>query len=318
MRLLADGEFHSGETLAHALGASRASVSNALRDVEQSGIELYRVRGHGYRLPAPVVWLEADRIRNAAGKDLCEFDLEVIECVDSTNTRLLAKAEAGAQSGATVVAELQTQGRGRRGRAWHAGLGSALTFSLLWRFDRGAAALSGLSLAVGVALARALAAHDVATELKWPNDVLWQGRKLAGILIEMRGDMPGPSAAVIGVGLNVRLSGADHARIGQAATDLASAGARTLDRNVLLATALVELHGALELFAARGFGEFSREWQSRNAHRDKMVTMIQADGARECGTVEGVAADGALLLKSGGGVKRYVSGELTLRGAPAR
>ena len=318
LRLLADGDFHSGVALARALAVSRASVSNALRGVERFGVELYRIHGRGYRSVTPLVWLERERLSNALGGAERAFDVELLDCVDSTSTRLLAKADAGAASGSVVAAELQTAGRGRLGRSWHAALGSALTFSLLWRFQQGAASLSGLSLAVGVALARALAAHGVDAQLKWPNDVLWRGRKLAGILIEMRGDALGPSAAVIGVGLNVRLGAGDRARIGQPAADLADAGADTLDRNRLLAGLLLELRATLETFAARGFPAFAQEWQRRNAHRDKTVTLIQPGGAREHGRVEGVAADGALLLKLRSGVKRYVSGELSLRATDAR
>src|SRR6185503_9281051 len=133
--------------------------------------------------------------------------LEVVDTASSTNSLLLARAAAGADSGTVIAAEWQSAGRGRAGRAWLAGIGGALVFSVLRRFAQGAGVLSGLSLAVGVAVVRGLhAILGCRAGLKWPNDIVWEGKKVGGILIELSGDMLGPSTAVIGIGLNVRLS----------------------------------------------------------------------------------------------------------------
>ncbi len=312
--LLADGEFHSGEALARRLAVSRASVWNAVRALETMQLEVYKVHGRGYRLAQPVSLLDRMRIEQHLGTNAGRFTLDIRDAVDSTNTLLLECAARGASSGTVLAAEWQGGGRGRLGRPWHAGLGGALTFSLLWRFAQGATALSGLSLAVGVALARALedgGARGVA--LKWPNDVLWRNGKLAGILTELQGDALGPTAAVIGVGLNVRLSDATRARIGQAAADLETACGTAPDRNALLACLLVELARVLDAFARQGFAPLRAEWQRLHAHQGRRVTLLLPGGAHQRGRACGVAEDGAFLLETQAGVKRYHSGEISLR-----
>ncbi|MGH8757596.1 MAG: HTH domain-containing protein, partial [Burkholderiales bacterium] len=137
LRLLADGEFHSGEVLAHKLNISRATIWNALKVVDEAGLALYKIRGRGYRLAEPMQWLDRTKIASALGAQANRFNLELIDCADSTNTLLMQKAAMGAVHGSVIAAELQTHGRGRRGRSWHSNLGGALTFSLLWRFNQG-------------------------------------------------------------------------------------------------------------------------------------------------------------------------------------
>jgi len=313
---LVDGEFHSGETLARSLEVSRASVWNAIRDLEATGIEVYKVHGRGYRLSFPVTLLDRAAVERHLGTNAGRFALDIRHEVPSTNTLLLERAADGASSGTVLAAEWQAGGRGRLGRAWHAGVGEALTFSLLWRFTRGAGALSGLSLAVGVALARALAAAGAGgVALKWPNDIVRDDAKLAGILTELAGDALGPTAAVIGIGLNVRLSEATRARIGQPATDLESACGAVPDRNRLLAAVLVELGRVLDAFAKDGFAPLRAEWQRCHAHQGKRVALLMPDGTEQSGHARGVAEDGSFLLETRAGVKRYHSGEVTLRPA---
>lgn len=314
LKSLADGEFHSGEALGRALGMSRASVWNAMRELGATGLEIYRVRGRGYRLPRPLSLLDRAQVERHLGHHAGRYTLEIADSVGSTNTLLMQRAQAGAPGATVIAAEWQSGGRGRQGRAWHAGIGGALTFSLLWRFAQGASSLAGLSLAVGVALARALEKLGVAgASLKWPNDVVWRGKKLAGILIEWQGDALGPSFAVIGIGVNVRLSDAARSRIDQEVTDLESACGRTLDRNEVFALLLEELCGVLETFAAEGFAPLRGEWQNRHTHQDRAVTVILSDMRRESGVARGVAEDGALLVETPAGVRRYHAGEISLR-----
>ena len=312
LKLLTDGEFHSGEALAQALEVSRASVWQAVDELAAAGLELYRVRGRGYRLREPLSLLDRGQIERRLGPLAGRFALEIVESVESTNTLLMQRAPAGASQATVIAAEWQSGGRGRHGRPWHAGIGGALTFSLLWRFAQGAGSLAGLSLALGIALARALDKLGVAgAGLKWPNDVVWRGRKLAGILIEMQGDALGPGLAVIGIGLNVRLSDAVRTRIDQEATDLETACGRLLDRNEVLALLLAELWNVLEAFAREGFAPLRSEWERRHAHRDRRVTVILPDARRESGVARGVAEDGALLVETRAGVRRYHSGEIS-------
>jgi BirA family biotin operon repressor/biotin-[acetyl-CoA-carboxylase] ligase len=314
LRMLADGRFHSGEAIARSAGMSRGSVWLAVRELERAGLEIYKVRGRGYRLPQPVSVLERAAIVRHLGCVAPQFSLELADSVDSTNTLLMRRAGAGAAHATVIVAEYQSDGRGRMGRAWHAGIGGGLMFSLLWRFEQGAGALAGLSLATGVALARAFERLGVAgAVLKWPNDVIWEDAKLAGILIEMQGDALGPSFAVIGVGINVRLTEAVRRRVERPVADLESACGRALDRNEVLALVLGALRGVVEDFSRAGFAPLREEWQRRHAHQDRMVTLALADGSVRHGIARGVAEDGALLVEAEHAVRRYHAGEVSLR-----
>jgi BirA family biotin operon repressor/biotin-[acetyl-CoA-carboxylase] ligase len=314
LKRLADGEFHSGEALARSLEVSRASVWHAVRELDAAGLEIYKVHGRGYRLERPLTLLDRAAVDRGLGELAGRFSLDIRGEVESTNTALLARAAGGAPAGTVLAAEWQPGGRGRLGRAWHAGVGEALTFSLLWRFARGAGALSGLSLAVGTALARSLEAEGAGTiGLKWPNDILWQDQKLAGILIELTGDALGPTAAVIGVGVNVRLSDATRARIGQPAADLETACGAAPDRNRLLARMLAEIAATLDKFARDGFAPLRAEWERRHAHQGRRVTLTFPDGSHQAGRAGGVAEDGSFLLETRAGTKRYHSGEISLR-----
>jgi BirA family biotin operon repressor/biotin-[acetyl-CoA-carboxylase] ligase len=313
LRLLGDGELHSAASLARALGCSHAALSSALRKVQRLRAAAVQVESRSYRLAVPIDWLEVSRIRSHLGAHGAHLDVRVVDIMDSTNTVLLEQALAGAPSGIALFAELQTAGRGRRGRSWHAGLGSGLTFSLLWRFEQGPGALSGLSLAVGVALVRALRAVGVEqARLKWPNDVLWDHRKLAGVLIEVQGEILGPSAAVIGWGINVCLDEATREQVDQAVTDVVAAGGPA-DRNRLAGVVLAHLSEVLDAFARCGFAGLRTEWESYHVLAGKGVALTLADGTRERGVVAGVADDGALLVQRPDGLRRFYSGEVSLR-----
>jgi BirA family biotin operon repressor/biotin-[acetyl-CoA-carboxylase] ligase len=252
---------------------------------------------------------------NAIGEQSTAFKLELHDYIASTNSYLMQKIGTQAMHATCVAAQLQTQGRGRRGRTWHAGLGGSLTFSLLWRFQCGAAALSGLSLAVGIALMRTLHSTGVTSaQLKWPNDVLINREKLAGILIELHGDMDGPSTAVIGIGINLNLSTNIKQQIDQPVTDLNSASALKIDPNILLGTLLNHLAAVLRDFEQRGFANLRDEWTEYHAYHLQQVRMLMPDGSETVGVVQGIAEDGTLLVETSNGLQRFVSGEISLRG----
>lgn len=314
LRLLANGEFHSGSQLAQHLGISRASVSNALHQAENYGLQLYRVRGRGYCLSNPPQWLDAKLVTHHLGQQARQFTIEILDCASSSNTLLLQRATQGAPSGSVLAVEWQSSGRGRLGRTWHSGLGNALTFSLLWRFERGLSALSGLSLAVGVALLRVLSALGISgAQLKWPNDVLGKNGKLAGVLIEAQGDMLGPSAVVIGVGLNLFLPPALRSRIDQPVSSLADlAGHKTIpERNYLLALILLELQKILHTFSAQGFGPLRAEWESHHVLHKQPVQLSLPDGNKIAGLALGVSESGALMLETPQGTQIFHAGETT-------
>jgi BirA family transcriptional regulator, biotin operon repressor / biotin---[acetyl-CoA-carboxylase] ligase len=272
------------------------------------------VRGRGYKLPKPIQLLEQDAVLNAIGEQRNWFKLEVHDHLESTNSYLMKHASAGGAHATCVAANLQSKGRGRRGRQWQAGLGASLTFSLLWRFQCGASALSGLSLAVGVALIRTLHGLGVTqAQLKWPNDVLINGEKLAGILIELQGDMEGPSAAVIGIGINLNLPSRIKQQIDQPVTDLTGIASQNIDANVLLGGLLKQLAAVLNDFERAGFAQVRDEWLQYHAYHQKPVKMLHPDGRETLGTAIDVAEDGILLVKTALGEQRFSSGEISLR-----
>jgi BirA family transcriptional regulator, biotin operon repressor / biotin---[acetyl-CoA-carboxylase] ligase len=314
LRALADGKFHSGAALAGALDIAPSALQRALRELETLGVEVEHAPARGYRLAQCYDFLEIEQLRAHLGATAPRFALELLDRCESTNTVLLQRARSGAPSGSMLACELQSAGRGRRGNRWHSGLGGSLTFSLLWRFRQGATGLAGLSLAAGVAAARALASAGIeGVQLKWPNDLLHTGRKLGGILVELHGDAAGPSAAVIGIGLNLRLRAGLRDAIAQPVTDLASIASQVPPRNRLLAVTLIELAQVLEQFAEHGFAPLRQEWVSRHAHQGSLVTLSSGDGKSVAGRAAGVAEDGALLLQTERGLERCVSGELSLR-----
>jgi BirA family transcriptional regulator, biotin operon repressor / biotin---[acetyl-CoA-carboxylase] ligase len=315
LRKIADGRFHSGEDVARELGRSRATLSEALKKAPELGVELFSVRGKGYRLAAPIEFLDVAAIQASLGPH-SRVRLQVLDEVDSTSTRLLSLAAAGAPTGTCLAAEFQTAGRGRRGRTWVSSLGGSLTFSLLWRFERGAGHLGGLSLAVGLAVARALASCGVErAQVKWPNDVVVDLRKVAGLLVETSGEMAGPSVAVIGVGVNYRLADSVVDRIDQPVIDVSRASVRTVARGELLARLLAELERVLASFEREGFAPLRAPWLALHAYQGRRVRVLPAGEAPYDATVTDVAPDGALLVTLDSGRSLALSSaELSLRG----
>jgi len=313
LRHLADGRLRSGAGIAAALGVSRAAVAGAVRALESNGLEVLAVRGRGYRLAAPFDALDAAAIRAALGPQPGPVRVEVIDECDSTNAVLAARAAAGAPSGTAVVCELQHAGRGRRGAGWVSGLGTSLTLSMLWRFDRAAAGLSGLPLAIGVACARSLEALGAGgVGLKWPNDVVRGDAKLGGILVEVSGERDRPATAVIGVGLNVRLPAAARRAIGRPVADLGG-GDEAPSRNALAARLAAEIAGAAAAFEQAGFGAFRDEWLRRHAWQGRRVRVLAPSRRTVDGVAAGVADDGALIVATARGPERFHSAEVSLR-----
>ena len=311
LRQLSHESFRSGEAVARHLGCSRATVHNAVQHAQDLGVAIHAVQGRGYRLGQPLSWLAPERLApvlEPQGFRLLHFD-----SLASTNTFLLEEAQKDAVHRTVVVTTWQTRGRGRRGRHWQAGLGDGLTFSLLWRSGRPAAELSGLSLVVGVVLAKALQRLGVEqTRVKWPNDILVRNAKLGGVLIELTGDMLGPSAAVIGVGLNLRGGDALSQSMDQPVTDLARC-VGAVDANDIFLRVLTALDKGLHRFEREGFPAFRDEWHACHAYQDMPVVVLTGHGERIAGRAAGVDEQGALLLATAAGVRRFYSGEVSLR-----
>jgi BirA family biotin operon repressor/biotin-[acetyl-CoA-carboxylase] ligase len=315
LRTLADGRFHSGEEMARSFSRSRATLSEALKRAPEMGIELFSVPGKGYRVAEPIDFLDGAAIsRELASRDK-RLRLEIVDEIASTSSRLLELAAAGATSGTCLAAEWQSSGRGRRGRAWVSRLGGSLTFSLLWRFERGVGHLGGLPLAVGEAVARAMSECGVRrVQVKWPNDVVADFRKLAGILVETSGEMQGPSVAVIGVGVNYRLSESVLDRIDQPTADVWQCAESPPSRSHLLAHILATLAASLDAFDRAGFAASRDAWRALHAYQGRRVRVTPGREAPFDAQVTDVAPDGALLVSTPDGrIIPLASAEITLR-----
>jgi len=316
LSLLADSRFHSGTSLARTLGLSRSAVWGMIHDLQARGLEVSAVPGKGYRLALPLELLDAGTILSSLGETAKQRipGLEIHDELDSTNTYLMAQAATGAPSGTVCLAESQTAGRGRIGRAWHSPFGGAIYLSLLWRFeDHGSVA--GLSLAVGVAIHRALRRSGIeGVGLKWPNDLLWQGRKLGGILLEVSGEAHGRCAVVVGVGLNVQIPPSAANAIDQAWTDLSyMTGGSPPSRNQLSAHLLEELLALLADYPERGLSAYLGEWRQWHCMAGRKAILQIGDKAI-AGVVAGVSDAGLLLLDcEEGGRREFASGDVRLR-----
>lgn len=316
LQLLADGQFHSGEALAQQFKVTRATIWNAIKHAEALGITIFSVRGRGYKLPQAIEFLDKNLVLSAIGEQREWFNLVILDEVASTNTFLMQQKNVAHAT--CVAAHIQTKGKGRRGRTWVSQLGASLTFSLVWRFQCGAAALSGLSLAIGVALMRTLVSLGIQqAQLKWPNDVLVAGKKLAGILIELQGDLDGPSTAVIGVGINLNLPKKLMETIDQPTTDLNTVSNNPINQNILLGTLLKHLAEVLSRFEQLGFVGLRDEWIDCHAYHQQPVRMLLPNGTEVLGVVKNVADDGILLVETTLGLQRFSAGEISLRGVPA-
>ena len=321
VRLLADGELHSGEALARELGVTRAAVAKQISTLGAWGLAVRRVARRGYGLESPLTLLDASELDAALAPDTRarRAQFELVPETDSTNGALLAMPPPEPGTWLGCLAEFQSAGRGRRGRSWLAPFGSGLCLSFGWTLREPPAELAALTLAVGVAALRALARFKVAElRLKWPNDVLQEGRKLGGVLCELRAEAGGPAYAVIGVGLNVRLPAVTRTTIlaagGLAPVDLAAAlaPAPCPSRSRLAAALLDELVRMALEFEAHGFAPFLPEWRRADALRDRPVRVIAHAATRE-GVARGIDGDGSLCVELDGHLERVTSGEVTLR-----
>ncbi len=315
LELLADGEFHSGPVLADILGVSRSAVWKQLHNLTELGLEPIAVSGKGYRLKRPIEFLSSEKIESVLMDNvrLNISDLNIHDRLDSTNNHLINLAKCAARSGTVCLAEFQIAGKGRRGRSWVSPFGSNIYLSLLWHFHNGPSAISGLSLAVGVSVIRALASLGLSgIGLKWPNDIYWQEHKLGGILIEVTGETHGPCAAVIGIGLNIYIPDREAAMIDQAWIDLTRImGGISISRNRLVGTLLNELLPILADYENHGLAPYLDEWRSYDCLVGHPVVIYQGESAIT-GNAGGIDDNGLFrLMTADGKACCFASGEVS-------
>lgn len=310
LKLLSDGQFHSGEELGFLLGVSRAAVWKTLKKFGLIGVDIISVKGKGYCINGGLDLLDKSKI---IVQDYRDLEINVFQQVDSTNAYLLRQKQPEHR---VCLAENQTAGRGRRGRVWISPFAQNLYFSIGWGFEGGIAALEGLSLAIGVGIVRSLRQQGVVgLNLKWPNDILYNNKKLGGILIEVSGDPAGYCLAVIGVGLNVSMTGVQTS-IEQPWVNLADILTEqelpTITRNQLASCVIEELVSILSNYHSFGFAAYRDEWISAAAYMNQLVS-IQSGNDTQHGVFGGVDRVGALLLNIDGSEKVFHGGEVSLR-----
>lgn len=317
VRMLSDGRFHSGEALAKTLGVSRAAIWKQIGHIrEQLELNLFAVRGRGYRLAQPLDLLNENLITSSIPPKSRQLlsRLDIHHRIKSTNSYLMALGAEGVDSGCVSLAEQQYSGRGRRGRQWVSPYGSNIYLSILWRYALAPADLTGLSLAVGIGVMRSLEALGVSgVGLKWPNDLLCDGRKLAGLLLEVTGEQTGPSCVVLGLGLNTLLTQTQGADIDQPWIDLTQVpGGSGISRNELVAVLLGNLLEVVAGFEQEGLAPYTAEWQRHDLYHGKAV-VLQMGMRRIEGIHSGIDSSGALRLEENGEIKVYHGGEVSLR-----
>ena len=314
---LSDGSFHSGEELAQLLGISRTAIWKQIQSLRSKyQLDIHAVRGRGYRLADSLELLDVDQITEALSRRqrsmLSQLQLHI--SVDSTNSHLKKQMLQGIDSGSVCLSEFQSAGRGRRGRSWVSPFGCNLYLSLYWRFERSMTEIGGVSIAVGTVIASVLSEHTANVALKWPNDVLIDGKKIAGILVDVQGAADGPVDAVIGIGVNLDFPAHASRQIDQPWTDLQLQGGNTISRNQFAARLLGELLDAMQSFQRHQLAFFIPRWRQYDLYLGEEVILFHPR-RKIRGIHKGIADDGSLLLEVGGKICRFQSGEVSLRGA---
>lgn len=313
IRLLADGELHSGETLGETLGISRAAVWKAIQKLPDYGLTVQQRTGSGYWLATPVELLDAAQIRSgleAAADQRLELDL--VPSCDSTNAVLRAAELPLAPRYRALLSEHQGAGRGRHGRVWRSSFGEGIYLSLGQELGGGLERLAALSLVIGIGACRALNQLGIdGVGLKWPNDLWVDGRKLGGILLEADGEIAGSCRWVAGLGLNWRLQG--EVSIDQAWTDLYRLSPERLPgRNALCGALLGQLIEVCDQFREEGFAPFSSAWRELDVLAGKTVTVTVGKRSFD-GVAAGLSPSGELNVEVAGQTLRVASGEVSVR-----
>ncbi|AEP28819.1 bifunctional biotin--[acetyl-CoA-carboxylase] ligase/biotin operon repressor BirA [Brumicola nitratireducens] len=310
IKQLANGDFNSGELLGELVGVSRSAVANHIKYLTNIGLDVFSVKGRGYRLASPLQLLDQNKISALLGQQSTNV-VEVVSIIDSTNTYVKEHLHQ-LPKGYVCLAEAQTHGRGRRGKTWVSPFGSSIYMSMAWTFKGGYQSMAGLSLLVGIAINRSLKTMGIKDcKLKWPNDVFHNCRKLAGILVEVEGQVGSDASAVIGIGINVDLPNA-VSEIDQPFVDLVSITQKPVDRNELVALIILTLTTMLTEFELKGLAPFLSEWREADLFYNEYV-YLESGSNRIHGLSKGINEGGALMLENAGKVTPHHGGEISVR-----
>lgn len=319
IQLLNDSQFHSGSELGNALGLTRGGVWKLIAQLKEIGVDIEAKTRQGYRLLLPIEFLDLQKIKSHLSPSHQNYidQAEIFSEIDSTHSRMLDKVHQADRSSLLYLAERQTAGRGRVGRPWHAPFARNIMLSLLWQTNRDFGELSGLSLVVAIAISKALKRYGAqGVELKWPNDILWQKRKIAGVLIELHSELNASERfcdVIISFGLNLYLPESLHSSADYPIADLTTMLNKYPERNKLLAEILDELLTSLAYFSQQGLTPFIPLWEELDCAFNKPVNILMAGSTIE-GINRGVTDRGYIRLETGAGeMRNFSSGEVSLR-----
>ncbi len=314
IKALAAGHFVSGQLLGKQLEISRTAIAKHIKALSEMGLDIYSVKGKGYKLAYSLNLLDKKKILDLLPHD-SKTVLEVHSLIDSTNDYLMRRLPNQLNQGQVCLAEFQSAGRGRRGRQWISPFGSQIYLSMYWALEQGLSAAIGLSLVTALAVSDAIKSYcGVQVQLKWPNDIYIDGAKLAGILIDLEGQALEPSHSVIGIGLNLDMPKQASKKIDQKWTDLQSNTTTIIDRNALSAQLISSLTHRLEQHLTHGFTPMLEDWHKQDLYLHKPVKLITGERVT-LGISRGINNQGALLLEVNGQIKPIYGGEVSLRGA---
>lgn len=315
LSLIADGKFHSGEALAQQLDVSRTTISKKIKHWQQCGLDIDVVHGKGYRLQQPIDWLDQTSIWQAIPHRVQTLinHLDIQTIVSSTNDVVSQQLQHQKKSGMVCIAEMQQAGRGRRGRTWFSPPAGTFYGSVGWLFSEGFQVLEGLSLAIGVAVIEALEDCGIhGLSLKWPNDILWHGKKLGGVLIEVNAEMDGVCAVVVGVGVNLSLPQAIKQQIEQPTVDVKEILGQCVNRQQITAALISRIVSLLQGYAQQGFAAWQTKWQRYDALYGQEVEVLGL-AQTITGIAQGIDKQGALMINTTTGQQLISGGEVSLR-----
>ena len=326
LNVLADGEFHSGQHLAEQIGISRTAIWKLVAKLQSWDIEIYSVKGKGYKIPDGLNLIDKSKLDSLVENKLKHFpQIDLLTTIDSTSTYISNKWDESVESrngqnknftssGRVCIAEHQSKGRGRKGNQWISPFGANLYFSIGIELPVGLSVLGGLSLAIGIGLTEAInkiTAKKV--KLKWPNDLLCENQKLAGILVEASGDSNDTSFINIGIGINWDMPEKFSKEINQPWINLLEISSKNIDKTTLTANLLIELDQTIDQFIHQGFDAFSKKWGKNSAFIDQTITIKTHNGNID-GIEKGIDKNGAIVVITSHGEKTFYSGEVSLRG----
>ncbi|HZJ56988.1 MAG TPA: biotin--[acetyl-CoA-carboxylase] ligase [Clostridia bacterium] len=309
--------FISGERISSSLGITRAAIWKHIKTLQHEGFVIDTKPRLGYRLVKIPDILDETILLESIDTGTMGRNIEVHDTINSTNNRARELALAGAPEGTLIIAETQTVGRGRLGRNWISPKGRGVWMSLILRPDIPPEKAPGITTVIAVAIRRALnQLTGLDFGIKWPNDIIMDGKKVCGILTEMHGDMDRIYYVAVGIGINVNLGKSDlPAELIQTATSLNVGMGENMDRRSIIARAMKEIEDTYSRYIEDGdFDAILKECKMHSLTLNRSVTVIGRDGEFEGYAID-FDADGSLLVKmQDGRVRKVISGDVSVRG----